>query len=245
MALKTCPSARHTASSPEADSITVGIQYAPLSFYMYDDTLGGLDYDLFRLISQQNGVSFRFKPITTEQEGLSGLSEGRYDIVAADYPVTAEMRNDYLFTEPAYIDRQVLVQMKDPADSSSLITSVLDLRDDTVYIPQGSPVASRIQHLGEELGDTIHIRKITSSPEQLFIKVAIGEIPYAVINEQTAKALLPDYPQMEIATSISFSQFQPWILSKGHKALCDSVNQWIQAAKSTSAYDQIINRYVK
>ncbi|MDE7443099.1 MAG: transporter substrate-binding domain-containing protein [Muribaculaceae bacterium] len=246
LAIKTCSHIKGNLSSNSGyDTITVGIQYSPVSFYMYDDTLGGLDYDLFKLIEHQNHVTFKFKPITTEQEGLTGLASGKYEVVAADCPVTAEMRDSYLFTEPAYLDRQVLVQHMDSTDSVPPIANVLDLRDATVYISQDSPIGSRLRHMAEELGDTINIRQLPYSPEQLFIRVAIGEIPCAVINEQTAKALLPDYPHINISTSISFSQLQPWFVAKDNQALCDLLDKWIKAAKDTSAYKDILNRYLK
>lgn len=246
VAIKTCSYTKsHISSTPGKDTITVGIQYSPLSFYMYEDTLGGLDYDLFRLIARQNQVYFKYKPITTEVEGLNGLTTHKYDIVAADYPVTAEMRNSYLFTEPAYIDRQVLVQLTGPNDSLPMIRNVLDLRDKTVCIPAQSPIRFRLKHICEELGDTIHVEQIPCSPEQLFLRVAIGQIPCAVINEQTAKALLPDYPDMNISTSISFSQFQPWIVAKNNQALCDSLDKWLTTAKSSPMYDEILRRYLK
>ena len=37
------------------DTIDVALEYSPLSFYTYGDTLGGYNYDLLRLISKQQG----------------------------------------------------------------------------------------------------------------------------------------------------------------------------------------------
>ncbi len=246
-AIKACSHGRHGQQfKADGDTITVGIQYAPLSFYMYDDTLGGFDYDLLRLIAQRHKAVFKFKPITTEREGLEGLTEGRYDVVAADFPLTAEMKEEFLFTEPAYLDRQVLVQRADTTGPESrTVASVLDLRDDTVYIPAGSPIRSRLHHISDELGDTIHIKELPYTPEQLFINVALGKIPCAVINEQTAKVLARDYPAVDISTSISFSQFQPWIVAKSDKALCDSLDSWLTDVKRTAAYQEILDRYVR
>lgn len=247
-AIKACSHGRKDQPlKSDGDTITVGIQYAPLSFYMYEDTLGGFDYDLMRLIARRHRVVFRFKPITTEREGLEGLTAGRYDMVAADFPLTAEMKDEYLFTEPAYLDRQVLVQRADTAagSESRMVASVLDLRDDTVYIPEGSPIRSRLHHISDELGDTIHIKELPYTPEQLFINVALGHIPCAVINGQTAKVLAQDYPGVDISTSISFSQFQPWIVAKSDKALCDSLDSWLADVKKTVAYREILDRYLK
>lgn len=219
-------------------------QYAPLSFYMYNDTLGGFDYDLMRIIERMQHIKFTFQPINTAAEGIAGLRTGRFRLVAADLPMTSELTDSVLFTQPAYLDRQILVQLTDSAGSAPHITSVLDLRGDTVYLPASSAMRTRIANLSAELGDTVYYRELPLSPAQLFVATALGEIPQSVINEQTAKALSAYYPKVNISTGISFTQFQPWMVRRNDTAMQQRIDRWLTAAKSTPEYKALLQRYL-
>lgn len=242
--IRRCSSHRLAGINP-ADTIVVAIQYAPLSFYMHDDTLGGFDYDLMRMIARHNNVKFKFVPVTTARDGLRGLKAGRFDMLAADFPLTAGMRDSFLFTEPAYLDKQVLVQLRDSIGATPAVTSALGLRGDSVWITAGSPIRSRIEHLADELGDTIYIHESPSTPEQLMILTALGKIPRAVINEQTAKSMLDDYPLIDISTAVSFSQFQPWVIARDNSRLLQRMDLWLNEVKATAAYDSLLSRYIR
>ncbi|MDE7407798.1 MAG: hypothetical protein K2M76_05200, partial [Muribaculaceae bacterium] len=102
----------------------------------------------------------------------------------------------------------------------------------------------RIANLCTELGDTIYSRELPLSPEQLFVATALGQVSRSVINEQTAKALAEHYPDVDITTGISFTQFQPWMLRIGDTELQKRVDSWITAAKATPAYEVLLQRYI-
>lgn len=233
---------RHAADPAAGDTIVAAIQYSPMTFYMHADTLGGFDYDLLRLIGRQKDVTFKFVPVTTVSEGFNGLRDGRYDILAADITLTAALRDSFLVTEPAYTDRQILVQTATGPDKKN---SVLDLRDDTVWVAAGTSSGARIANLEKEIGDTIHVITTDDTPEQLFIRTAIGEIPRSVINEKTAQALHPAYPDADISTTISLNRLQPWFVAENNVRLRDSLDSWLKAAEPTAAYGDLVERYLR
>lgn len=226
------------------DTVNVALQYSPISFYIHGDTLGGLDYDLLHLIAKSHHLNFRYTPITTAAEGLQGLQSGRFDLVAANLPMTAALRDSFLVTEPVYSDRQVLIQLRDTTGVRPLIESTLGLRGDSVYVTANSPNVTRLENLIKEIGDTIYIHQMPNTAEQLFIMTALDEIPMAVINEQIAKSLSTDYPYVDYSTGISFTQFQPWVLSRNETALCDSLNSWLSTIKQTELYRNLTKRYL-
>ena len=247
IALKCCVSNRHAThfGAAPGDTVNVALQYSPISFYMRGDTLGGLDYDLLHLIAERHHLNFKYTPVTTATEGLQGLRSGRFDLVAANLPMTAALRDSFLVTEPVYSDRQVLIQLRDTTGTRALVESPLGLRGDSVYVTANSPNVARLENLIREIGDTIYIRQMPNTAEQLFIMTALGEIPMAVINEQIAKSLSADYPQVDYSTGISFTQFQPWVLSRNETALCDSLNSWLSSLKKTELYRQLTKRYLQ
>lgn len=233
-------------TSPHAsggDTLDVAIEYSPSSYYTYADTLGGFNYDLLRYFSARYGRPMKFHPIVTLSKALNALDSGYYDLVIAQFPVTRENKEHYLFTEPLYLDNQVLVQRK-RKNGQPAVTSQLDLARDTVVIVKGSPMGERIRSLSHEIGDTIYVKEEPLyGPEQLFIMVATGRIRLAVINESIARGMLAQYPDVDISTAISFSQFQSITLKRGNNGLCDTLNRWIQDVKPSPFYKELNDRY--
>jgi len=223
------------------DTIDIAIEYSPLTYYSLDDTLGGYSYDLLRLIAQMAHQPMKFHPIVTLQKALQGLEGGSYDVLVAQYPMTAVNRERYAFTEPIYIDRQVLVQRK----SQQAVRSQLDLAGDTVWVVKGSPMAERVASLSREIGDTIYVRtEALYGPEQLMMMVSQGEIRYAVVNMFIARAMRAKLPNLDTSVPISLSQFQSWVVRKDRQALCDSLNSWHEAAQNdTARYRNLQRRY--
>lgn len=225
------------------DTIDIAIEYSPLSLYTYDDTLGGFSYDFMRLVETVSKHKFVFHPIVSLENTLDGIDKGKYDMAIAQYPATKENRNKYLFSEALYLDRQVLIQLKDSSNIVA-IKSQLDLANDTVYVVKDSPMRSRLANLSHEIGDTIYVVEDNNyGPEQLFLLVATGEIKYAVINETIASELSERYPAVDYNTKISFTQFQPVILSQSDSILCDSLNGWIKRAKLLPQFKSLQSRY--
>ena len=223
------------------DTLDIAIEYSPVTYYTYDDTLGGYNYDLLRMISHNTGRPMKFHPIVTLEKALTGLEEGRYDVVVAQYPMTAGDTARYAFTQPIYIDQQVLVQRR----GSKAIHSQLDLAGDTVWVVKGSPMNQRIASLSREIGDTIYVHvDELYGPEQLMMMVSAGEIRYAVVNRSIARAMASKLPNLDRSVAISLSQFQSWIVSKHRQGLCNTLNLWHnQAKRDTTAYLGLQRRY--
>lgn len=227
-----------------SDTIDVAIEYSPVSFYRYDDTIGGFNYDMAQAIAREHGLKFRFKPITNLEKSLKALEDNKIGLLIADLPITSETKEQHSFLEPAHMDRHVLVQLKDSLSSDSLTMSQLELANDTVWIVEGSFVKERIDNLGEEIGDTIYTNTVKASGSQeLFMLVADGKVKQAVIPESVAKALIKEYPEVEITTAISFPQFQSWMISDRYTSLSDSLNKWITDFKATPRYQELLLRY--
>ena len=137
----------------------------------------------------------------------------------------------------------MLVQRKDSV-GGIVVESQLDLAQDTVWVIDGSSAELRLKNLSHEIGNTIYVKTETSyGAEQLFLRVASGEIKNAVMNERIAMELAKKYPNVDISTGISFTQFQSWILNKNDSVFCDSINKWLDAVKLTPEYATLYNRY--
>lgn len=246
LCVRTCsvPTLHVASRQPSGgDTIDVAIEYGPLSFYRYDDTLGGFSYDLLREMAAANGLKLKFHPIVTIGEALSGLDEGVFDVVVAAMPMTERYREHYAFTSPVYIDRQVLVQLRDSAGRVP-VSSQLDMAGHEVWVMAQSPVSDRLHNLASEIGDTIYVVEDPAyGSEQLFIMTATGEIPAAVVNERIARAMAADYPDVDISTAVSFNQFQSWICRKADSLLVSRLDTVMEAHRHTDGYRSLSRRY--
>lgn len=224
------------------DTIDVALVYGPASYFIYADTLGGYNYDLLRLISRTEGVPMKFSPVGSLREALRQLRSGRYDMLAS-LPVDAAYRDKVLYSAPIYLDRQVLVQRKD-AQGRVSASSALDLAGDTVHIEQDSPIAARLANLSHEIGDTIHVAEHPElSAELLVLKVQSGALRYAVVNEQTALPLVEKFPELDISSPISFTQFQSIVVAPGDSALLRRLDSWLDRRLGTPEAAELRRRY--
>lgn len=230
------------AQSSGGDTIDVAIEYSPLSLYMYADTLGGFSHDLLNLIAKREHLHIKFHPMTSLDGSLKQLREGTVDIVAAQMPSTSDFKQQYLFTDTVAIDKQVLVQRRGK-DGAVAVKSQLDLAGKTVCVANGSPVATRIANLAREIGDSIHVRTLDKSQEQLFLLVAAGDELYAVVSDNTARSLAVRYADIDVSTAISFNQFQAWAMAKNDTVLLQRMNKWLHNVRQTDEYKQLRKRY--
>jgi len=220
------------------DTINVAIAYSPMSLYRYADTLGGFNYEMLRDMGKMYGDRFKFYPVASVSESLDELEHGKYDILVADIPVTASLKERFRFSEPVYTDRMVLVSR------DTTITSPLGLAGEDVWVVAGAPSVERLENLSREIGDSICIRDThTYTAEQLVMLVSAGEIPRAVVNRAVAERMLAEYPDVKISTHISFSQFQSWIMNKKSEALADTIDTQIGRFKLTPEYQSLIEKF--
>ncbi|MBD5334614.1 MAG: transporter substrate-binding domain-containing protein [Bacteroides sp.] len=221
------------------DTINVAIDYSPMSLYRFGDSLAGFNYEMMKDMAAMYGDNVKFYPIASVNEALDELKAGKYDVVISDLPVTASRRESFRFTEPVYLDKQVLISR------DTTVKSRLDLGGKEIWSLEGSPAAERLHNLAREIGDTIIMRHDSiRSAEQLFMLTAMGKIPFAVINSAKAIHLAKDYPDVDVTTPVSFTQFQSWVVNKDNPALADTLDSQIRRFKQTSQYKDLIDRYL-
>lgn len=223
------------------DTLTIAIEYSPIGMYIDNDSLAGLNYDIAEEIFSRTNKPVKIIPVTGFNVGKQLLYDKDVDIFIPDAAVTGELKNDFCFTHPVYIDTQVLVCSTDSTGEFN----VSQLAKDTVWVSYDSPFASRLSNLAKEIGDTIYITEDKDiGSEGLLLKISEGEINKAVVNRRLANKMIKDKNlNIRIAGEISFNQFQSWMLLKENQSLCDSINEYISSFKSSSGYEDIMGKY--
>ncbi|MBO5455630.1 MAG: transporter substrate-binding domain-containing protein [Muribaculaceae bacterium] len=221
------------------DTINIAIDYSPMSLYRCGDTLGGFNYTMMKEMAAMYGDKIKFYPVSSITDALADLDNGKYDIVVSDLPVTALQKEKYRFTEPVYLDKQVLISR------DTTLRTALDLAGKNIWVVAGSPAEERMENLAREIGDTIILHKDGEhNAEQLFMLTATGDVKAAVINEDIAAKLAQEHPEVQITTPVSFNQFESWVVNKDRKALADTLDARIKRFKTTPQYEALVRRYI-
>lgn len=227
--------------------LRVTTEYSPTSYYIDGDSILGLQYELCQAIAKVSGLEVQLNLEMSLTKSFHDLESGEIDVIARNIPITTENKELYLFTDPIWLNKQVLVQRTEKANGGiKPIHNQLMLGQKTLYLPKGSPALLRIHNLEEEIGDTIYTHEDELySDEQLIIMVAKGDIDFAVCDQQSAKKMKERFPQIDISTDISFTQLQSWAIRKESPILLDSLNLWLRKAKESDKFKKIFQHYYK
>lgn len=222
-------------------------EYNQSGYYVVGDTIEGFQYELSQAISKLSGLEVQTHLVMSLAESFKELSDNECDVIARNIPITSEIKEEYLFTEPIVLNKQVLIQRTEKANNGvKPLRNQLDLAGKTLYIPKDSPALLRLQNLEHEIGDTIYvIEDELYSGEQLAIMVAKGDIDYAVCDLQTARQSKEQLSEIDINTDISFTQLQSWAVRKNSPILLDSLNSWFNQIRENGIYEQIYKKYYK
>lgn len=220
-------------------------EYNAISYHVSGDTIQGFDYELLHTFAKEKGLRLKIIPEMSFDKRLQMISDGKCDILATGTIITTRSKHSLLFTHTLQLSKQVLVQRKKEEGKDSMyIKSQLDLAHKTLHVIKHSPTLLRIHNLMEEIADTIYVKQVTQyGPEQLLAMVAEGDIDYAVCDEHIAKASIKDFPNLDINTDISFTQFYAWGVGKYAPILLDSLNSWLDTYTESKEYKQLYNKY--
>ena len=220
-------------------------EYNAFSFHAQEDTVSGFHYELIQAFAKSKNLKVDIIPEMSLEKRIQGVESGEYDILANNVLKTSNRKDSIQYTHPIFLSKEVLVQRK-PKDEndSSYIHSLLDLGSKTLHLVKNSSSIYRIQNVIFEIGDTIFIKEVEKyGTEQLIAMIANGEIDYTVCDESIAQAVIKNFPQIDIETAVSFTQFYSWGVKKNNTELLDTLNAWIDEFTQTPAFEELVKKY--
>lgn len=222
-------------------------EYNSISFYADGDTISGFHYELIKAFGRDHNLEIIIVPKMSFEERMKELKNGKFDLIATGILATSELKDSLLLTTPITLSRQVLIQRKATSPNDTFfIDNQLKLGQKTLHVVKGSPSILRIQHLSNEIADTIYIKEVEKyGSEQLISMVAHGDIDYAVCDENIARVATDSLSQIDISTAIGFTQFYSWGVNKHSTVLLDSLNKWLNNFLQTQEYKEIYKKYYK
>jgi membrane-bound lytic murein transglycosylase MltF len=225
--------------------LNVVTDYNSIGLYASGDTLLGFQREMILALEKEWGIRVNLFLENSLDENLEGLLSMRYDLIARNIPVNAQLRNAIAFTTPITRNKQVLVQRKPEYNNAvKPIRQHLFLAGETIRVASDSPAILRLNNLSREIGDTIHIEQDPLyAAEQLVMMVASGDVDFTVCDEKTALRLAKAMPEIDIATDLSFTQLESWAVRKNAPALLSRLDDWLARFKATGEFRKIYEKY--
>ncbi len=183
------------------------------------------------------------------------LDSCKVDIVAVGIGANKDMKRRYLVTNPILMQRSVLVQRlpKDWSQMSTanevenqLLRSSVDLAGKTIHLPQGSHEVKLLQHLSDQIGDTIYVVECDSLNSVDLVKaVASGQIDYTVVEEYVARMASIGLKGLDTKLNVSVEQPLGWAIANhdGDSSLLLALNGWIDGFEQRNL-NRILAKYV-
>lgn len=189
--------------------------------------LTGAVYTLAKKLQERSGLRVEVILENSWERALQLLSEGGADLVVRPMASTADVDTTrFLLFGQQTSGPLFLVQRR--ADSTTLVKRQIELAGRTITLPKGSPFHLFIEHLSEEIGDSIHLDVDTLyQAEQLAMRVASGKIAYTVCTHDEAKLFGKAFPELDSSIPLSYSFRTAWLLRHTSPALRDSLSVWM------------------
>lgn len=228
----------HLARIKAAGKITVATEGAWSPFTYHDEStneLVGFDVETAEEIAKRLGVEADFQEVDFDS-GLTGVSQGTFDMMANGVDVTPDRSETYDFTDPYAYDHAVVVTLKD----NDTINSFEDLKGKTT----ANSVGSTYEAMGKKYGATVTNVPTLGETMQLVLDGTVD----ATINANTS---VQDYFNTTGTDQLKVAATDPDVteyaipLKKGtdNDSLREAINQAIADMKSDGTLTKISNKY--
>ena len=218
-------------------------------------TPSGFEYELLSDFCNANGLELEMIVNENLDSCFALLDSCRVDMVAVGIGSNKEMRRRYLLTDPILMQKSVLVQRL-PKDwnkmstanevENQLLRSSVDLAGKTIHLPQGSHEVKLLEHLSDQIGDTIYIVQCDSLNSFDLVKaVSSGEIDYTVVEEYVARMASIGLKGLDTKLIVSVEQPLGWAVQnhEGDSSLLLALNGWIDGFEQRNL-NRILAKYV-
>jgi membrane-bound lytic murein transglycosylase F len=233
--------------------LKVVTEYNSISYFIYRGKPMGFQYEMLKDLAGEMELELEVSVSNDLERNFLDLEEGKVDLIAMSLTITFERKEKVAFTVPLLQTRQVLTQrkprqwekMNSKQIENGLIRNQLDLAGKKVYVQAGSVYADRLRSLSSEIGGGIEINEVQLESEQLVQRVALGEIDYAICDENVGLVNATYFPQLDVKTAISFPQHVAWAVHLDSDSLRAEIDQWLVNYKKTRSYAILYNKYFK
>ena len=227
-----------------------------INYNMYNNHPSGFEYELLKDFCDTYDLKLEMHVNDNMDSCFRMLDSSRVDVLATGVGLTKQLKKKYLLTNPIFTQKSVLVQRMPKGwgsmstkneIESQLLRSPLDLAGKTVHVTKGLHSAKVLEHLSEEIGDTIYVVECdTLNPIDLMRLVDEGKIDYTVVDEYIARMASCNFSSVDTKLAVSIEQPIGWAIKQqdNDSSLQKALNEWIDNAEQKHLR-KVMLRYVK
>ena len=218
-------------------------------------TPSGFEYELLSDFCKDNGLELEMIVNENLDSCFMLLDSCKVDVVAVGVGSNKDMKRRFLLTNPILMQRSVLVQRLPKGWNkmstvneveNQLLRSSVDLAGKTIHLPQGSHEVKLLEHLSDQIGDTIYIVECDSLNSVDLVKaVSSGQIDYTVVEEYVARMASVGLKGLDTKLNVSVEQPLGWAIYNhdGDSSLLYALNGWIDNFEQRNL-NRILAKYV-
>lgn len=218
-------------------------------------TPSGFEYELLSDFCKDNGLELEMIVNENLDSCFMLLDSCKVDVVAVGVGSNKDMKRRFLLTNPILMQRSVLVQRLPKGWNkmstvneveNQLLRSSIDLAGKTIHLPQGSHEVKLLEHLSDQIGDTIYIVECDSLNSVDLVKaVSSGQIDYTVVEEYVARMASVGLKGLDTKLNVSVEQPLGWAIYNhdGDSSLLYALNGWIDNFEQRNL-NRILAKYV-
>ena len=240
----------------EKGVLTAVTNCSEINYNMYNGHPSGFEFELLKDFCDFYDLKLEIVVNDNMDSCFCLLDADQVDIVATGVGLNKRLKQKYFLTNPIFTQKSVLVQRMprgwgkmstENEVENQLLRSPLELSRKTVYVTKGLHTADVVEHLSEEIGDTIYVVESDSlSPIDLIRMVNDSLIDYAVVDEYIAKMIAYNMNGLDTKLAVSIEQPIGWLVKRheNDSSLLNAINEWIDDAEQKHLR-KIMLRYIK
>jgi len=216
-----------------------------INYNMYNGHPAGFAYEMLKGFCDSHGLKLEMVVNDNMDTCFNMLDSDEVDVVATGLGLSKHLKTKYLLTDPIFSQKSVLVQKM--STKNQMLQSPLDLAGKTVHVTKGLHTCTLLEHLSEEIGDTIYVVECdTLNPIELMHLVNEGKIDYTVVDEYIARTVSYNLKNVDSKLPVSIEQPIGWVVRQhdNDSSLQIAINEWIAKAKQKQL-EKIMLRYIK
>ncbi len=217
-----------------SDTLRVTTLYGSSSYFnYYDDEAMGYDYELVKNFANQHNLAVKIHLASTEAEMLKMLKQGQVDVIAYDMYETKALKKGYQFVAHQEDSHMVLVQ----EIGLKSISSISELKGQTVHVPANSIYHRRLEQLNKELDNEIDIQLLSDSTtvDQAIDMVLQHKIRFTLAYFKNANQYKEFYRRLDTRIPVGFPQKNGWLVNNKYELLINMFADW-EANPQTSLF---------
>lgn len=239
----------------ERGTLVAATNCAAINYNIKNARPSGFEFELLSDFCSVNDLNLEIVVNENLDSCFLLLDSCKVDVVAIGIGSSKDMKKRYLLTDPIMMQKSVLVQRMPKGWNkmstaneveNQLLRSPLDLAGKTIHLPKGSHEVKLLEHLSDEIGDTIYIVECdTLNSVDLIHAVSQGNIDYTVVQEHVAKMASVGLGGLDTKLDVSVEQPLGWALKKqdADSSLLLAFNSWIAGIEQRHL-NRIMAKYV-